>query len=359
MIKLIDLYILKRFIGRLIFLLIAISSIILITNLVEMIDNFIDAEMNSNEIFYYYLYTLPMIISYALPMAITISTVLSILAYIKNNELLAIRSLGINYFRFTKMIIILSIFISMFHFYFENTVVSNSNRMKNKIVRKYNLDKKNNKHNKNNFIEDINKNQSILIMNYNNKNQTASKIVLKEINESNEVISRIDANKMKWNGSAWYFEELLHRTWNNHEEKFQLIKDTSIFLQNINPLYLTSEFIEPDQMNYFELKKFIETKKRNAGNTNKWEVGLHHKLSYSLSSLVLTITALILSIALKNSNVSYGIGLSLLIITLYYVILIIGKNLGIEGALSPILSAWLANISLLLIMIYSYKKYVF
>ena len=86
MIKLIDLYILKRFIGRIVFLLVAISSIILITNLVEMIDNFIDAEMNSNEIFYYYLYTLPMIISYALPMAITIATVLSILAYIKNKQ---------------------------------------------------------------------------------------------------------------------------------------------------------------------------------------------------------------------------------------------------------------------------------
>ena len=148
MIKLIDLYILKRFIGRLAFLLIAISSIILITNLVEMIDNFIDAEMNSNEIFYYYLYTLPMIISYALPMAITIATVLSILAYIKNNELLAIRSLGINYFRLTKTVIIFSIFISMFHFYFENTVVSNSNRLKNKLVKKHNLDKKNHKNKK-------------------------------------------------------------------------------------------------------------------------------------------------------------------------------------------------------------------
>ena len=106
---------------------------------------------------------------------------------------------------------------------------------------------------------------------------------------------------------------------------------------------------------YLYVIDFIETKKRNAGNTNKWEVGLHHKLSYSISSLILTITAIILSIALKNSNVSYGIGLSLLIITLYYVMLIIGKNLGIEGVLSPILSAWLANISLLLVMIYSYK----
>ena len=117
MIKLIDLYILKRFIGRILFLLIAISSIILITNLVEMIDNFIDAEMNSNEIFYYYLYTLPMIISYALPMAITIATVLSILTYIKNNELLAIRSLGINYFRLTQSIILFSVLISICHFY--------------------------------------------------------------------------------------------------------------------------------------------------------------------------------------------------------------------------------------------------
>ena len=54
MIKLIDLYILRRFIGRILFLLIAITSIILITNLVEMIDNFIDADMNSNEIFNYF-----------------------------------------------------------------------------------------------------------------------------------------------------------------------------------------------------------------------------------------------------------------------------------------------------------------
>jgi len=359
MIKLIDLYILKRFIGRILFLLITISSIILITNLVEMIDNFIDSEMNSNEIFNYYLYTLPMIISYALPMAITIATVLSILTYIKNNELLAIRSLGINYFRLTRSIICLSILISIGHFYFENTIVSNSNRLKNKIVKKYNLDKKNYKNKKNNFIEDINKNQSILIMSYNNKNQTASKIVLKEINENNVVVNRIDANTMVWNKDKWYFKELLNRSWKDGKEEFKIIKDTSITLENINPVYLTTEFIEPNQMNYFELKKFVETKKKHGGNTNKWAVGLHHKLSYSISSLILTIAAIILSIALKNSNISYGIGLSLLIITLYYVILIVGKNLGIEGILSPILSAWLANISLLFIIIYSYKRYVF
>ena len=287
MIKLIDLYILKRFIGRILFLLIAISSIILITNLVEMIDNFIDAGMTRNEIFNYYLYTLPMIISYALPMAITIASILSILTYIKHNELIAIKSLGINYFRLTRSVLILSILISIFHFYFENTIVSNSNRLKNKIIRKYNLDKKNNKYKKINFIEDINKNKTILIMNYNNKNKTANKIIIKDIN-NNKLMNRMDSEKMTWNGKKWDFKELLYREWKDDKTIFKIIKDTSIFLKNITPVYLTTEFIEPEQMNYFELKKFVTVKKENSGNINKWAVGLHHKISYSLSSLFLT-----------------------------------------------------------------------
>ena len=161
MIKLIDLYLLKRFVGRMLFLLIGVSAIILLTNFVEMIDNFIDANMSNREIFNYYLLTIPMIISYAIPMSITISSVLSIVTYIKNNELIAIRSLGVNYFRLTIGIIFVSILISIGHFYFENNVVSNSNRLKNQITRKYNLSKKRIK--LTNFIEDTGKQQSIVI----------------------------------------------------------------------------------------------------------------------------------------------------------------------------------------------------
>lgn len=359
MLKLLDLYLLKRFTSRILFLIVALSAVILITNLVEMIDNFVDANMNSNEIFNYYILTLPMIISYAIPMSITLSTVLSLVAYIKNNELLALRALGINYFRLSSSIIITSIFISFFHFYFENSIVSNSTRLKNKIVRTYNLDKKNHKKTKTNFIEDLEKNKSIYILNYNNKNKTANKIVIKEINDDNEVIRRLDSDLMKWNAEKWTFEELLIREWFDKNETFRIAKDTSIFLGNIKPLYLTSEFIEPEEMNYFELNKFIKIKEKNAGNTTKWKVGLYHKIAYSFSSLFLCITAITFTLLIKNSNVSYGIGLSLLIITLYYVLLIIGKNFGIEGIISPWISAWLPNISMLIISAFSFKKFIF
>ena len=360
MIKKLDLYIFKNFITRVIFLLIIISSIILLTNFVEMIDNFINSGMGSKEIFNYYTLTIPMFISYAIPIAVTIGTILSILFHIKNNELIAIRSVGISYFRVGSIIIICGFFISITHFYFENSIVSNNNHKRSILMKKYNLKKTRTKFR--NFVEDINKNKSIIIMNYNNKKEIANIITIKETDTKNNIRYRIDANSMIWNQKSknWNFEKINFRVWENNILKSQkIINDTSIYLKNINILYLISEFTLPDEMGYFELNEFIKIKKESSSNTNKWEVGLHHKISYPFSNLFLTLFAIISAIGLRTSNLSYGIGLSLLIIVIYYILIVIGKNLGVEGTINTQLSAWIPNVTIFFMTIYYYKRYVF
>jgi len=360
MIKKLDLYIFKKFISRVLFLLIIISSIILLTNFVEMIDNFINAGMGSKEIFNYYMLTIPMFISYAIPMSVTIGAVLSILYHIKNNELIAIRSLGISYFRVGTIIAICGVLMSITHFYFENSIVSNNNYKRSILMKKYNLKK--NKTKLRNFVEDIGKNKSIIIMNYNNKKEIANNITIKDIDQKNNIEYRIDANLMKWNQKLknWNFEKMNLRIWENNKLTNQrIVNDTSLFLKNINPIYLISEFTLPDEMGYFELSEFIKIKRESASNTNKWEVGLHHKISYPFSNLFLILFAIISAIGLKNSNVSYGVGLSLLIIVIYYILIVIGKNLGVEGTVNPLISAWIPNITILFMTIYYYKRYVF
>ena len=360
MIKKLDLYILKNFISRVMFLLIIISSIILLTNFVEMIDNFINAGMGSKEIFNYYTFTIPMFISYAIPISVTIGAILSILSHIKNNELIAIRSVGISYFRLGTVIVSCGFFISIIHFYFENSIVSDNNHKRSILMKKYNLKK--NKTKLRNFVEDINKNKSIIIMNYNNKKEIANNITIKEIDTKNDIRYRIDANSMMWNQKSkkWNFKKINLRIWENNVLKSQkIINDTSIYLKNINPVYLISEFTQPDEMGYFELNKFIKIKKESASNTNKWEVGLHHKISYPFANLFLTLFAIISAIGLRSSNISYGVGLSLLIIVIYYILIIIGKNLGIDGTINPQFSAWIPNITILCMTIYYYKRYVF
>ena len=199
-------------------------------------------------------------------------------------------------------------------------------------------------------------------MNYNNKQKIANNVTIKEIDQENKIKYRIDADYMKWNDKLkkWDLEQINFRKWENNILKTQkIINDSSIYLKNINPNYLISEFILPEEMNYYELSKFIKIKKESASNTNKWEVGLYHKTSYPFSNLFLSLFAIVAAIGLKSSNVSYGVGLSLLIIVIYYILIVIGKNLGVEGIIKPQISAWLANITMLLITFYYYKKYVF
>ena len=51
-----------------------------------------------------------------------------------------------------------------------------------------------------------------------------------------------------------------------------------------------------------------------------------------------------------------GIGLSIIVIFLYYALITFGKTLGYNNILSPFMSVWLVNIGFLLFGILSYIK---
>ena len=67
---------------------------------------------------------------------------------IKNNELIAFRSLGISYLRIFVIIMISGFFISITHFYFENKIVATNNYKRSILMKKYNLKKNKTKHKK-------------------------------------------------------------------------------------------------------------------------------------------------------------------------------------------------------------------
>ena len=229
------------------------------------------------------------------------------------------------------------------------------NKKKEEIEKKFDIHQYNKgkyKKNKlNNFVENIpSENKFIIISNYDYKDKIAKDISINSIDNNNKIIERIDAEQMKWNEKhqKWIIKNYKRRYWEGNIIEYENIeKETLLSLKNISPEYLTTEFIGPDQMNYFELRDFIKKKKNNSGNTTKWEIGLNHKISYAASSFVLSILSIFLSLFRNNSNISYGIGISIIVIALYYLLLLIGKNLGLEGIVSPIISAWMGSFLLL------------
>jgi len=76
--KLLDRYLLRKFIGLLLYSMMAFIAIFLVVDVVENMDKFIDADLTKYQIFLYYTLNIPFFISTALPMSMLIASVFSI-----------------------------------------------------------------------------------------------------------------------------------------------------------------------------------------------------------------------------------------------------------------------------------------
>ena len=68
--------------------------------------------------------------------------------------------------------------------------------------------------------------------------------------------------------------------------------DTTLNI-GIDPIELTQKTIKPEQMNYAQLLNFDYKLKENGINDPKWEVNLHFKKSFSMSSFIFILFGLI------------------------------------------------------------------
>ena len=135
--KRLDLYIIRQFLVTLSMTLLGFLCVILIVDLIENLDRFIDNSIPARITMKYYLYAIPWFINIGLPMSMLISTVFSIGLLAKRNELSAMKSTGISLYRITIPITIIGLIVSLISFELDNKWVSKGNEVRYNIEREY------------------------------------------------------------------------------------------------------------------------------------------------------------------------------------------------------------------------------
>ena len=150
---------------------------------------------------------------------------------------------------------------------------------------------------------------------------------------------------MKWNEKtkSWKLSNIEIRNWNNNIFKFHTIKDSSFYVDDIVPAIIKKDFVNPDEMNYWELSSFIQKLKNKGLKYNRWSVNKHFKTAFACSSLIMVLFGITLSIQNPRSNFTSGVGLSIIVIFLYYLLIKVGQTLGFNSIIPPFLSMWLVN----------------
>ncbi|MFQ5710077.1 MAG: LptF/LptG family permease [bacterium] len=341
--RILDVYILKRFVTILLFALISSLLIVIVVDLVGNLDKFIDKKVPFLVVVKYYVFYMPYWLLLILPIAMLLSSLFSVGHLARNNELIAMKSVSIPLSRILRPLLMLGLVISLVALAFGEKVVPLASQGKSNIEKKYiEVTVQHLRTRVTNIYWRDKLDRRIFIGYYDSFTKTANKVSIQKY-LGDEIVERIDAPKMIWKDGTWVLYNGYKRSFDgNHEkaEPFRTFPETQI---DFKPQQLAQTQVEPEDMSFEELKHFIAEVTKNGGNPTRWLVDLNLKLSIPFANFIMVLFGAPLASNKKRSGAIMGIFISLLICFLYFGMVKLTQTTGQNGTLSPLLAAWLSN----------------
>ena len=340
--RILDRYILRRFLSTLGFAVLAFVFIVVFVDMIGNLGKFIDKNVPQKIILKYYLYNIPYILVLALPIAMLLASLLSIGQMTKYYELTAIKSVGVSLYRILFPLFLLSIVISFVALAIGELVVPPTSQEKTKITNAYLESRFARSPTTVTHIFWRDKlDRTLFIGRYDTRQKLAHKVSIQSF-EGNEVVERIDAPNMEWEDGGWVLRRGYRRVFKEGEEKaepFDRLRDENI---DVEPERIAQSKVKPDDMSYDELKVFTSEVLRNGGDPNRWLVDLNFKLSIPFANFIMVLFGAPIASSRKHGAI-FGVIISLISCFIYYGSNTMIKTIGHNGDLPPFLSAWLTN----------------
>lgn len=340
----IDRYIVKRFFVNLLLGVLAWIIIFIVIDLIENISHFLDRNATYTEIFLYYVYYIPYIISLTLPVAMLLSTLFTLSAMAINNEIVALLSSGVSLFRILMPLFVVGLLVSVGAFFFNEVTVPYANQ-KRYDIKRYQVDKEPRPkfRSRANIYLQVNPNETLSARYFNGVTNQASEVSIK-IFSGPVLRQRIDARKMVWQDSVWKLVGVTIRKFAGDKETLSQKPDTLLKDLHILPEDLAIVQKKPEEMSYTELGQFIAELRALGANPRKWIVERYLKISLPFANLIVVLLGAPLASRKRKGGMGLNFGFSLGISFLYFMIIRVGQVLGHQGTLNPLLGAWLGNL---------------
>ena len=350
--KNIDKYIIYQFVKNFLFAILCFILIFILVDLFENLDKFIDNKLGFDKVAAYYFYFTPEILMLITPIAVLLSTLFTVGRMMNFNEIVAVKNAGISLMRFMVPFLVCGFVITGISYYMNNWVVSEANKKKFSFERNYlGINKPVQGFNKLYFQDS--KNRIVLIEQFNEIEMTGNRvsILIFDPDTLTNLVRRVDAARMKWENNEWVLEKAVARELKPNGEtiiSYDSVPVTGVAGMkklNISPEQIIKKQLKPDEMNYSEIKNFIENQRNNGQNVDRVLVDFYSKISFPFSSFIVIIFGISISTGSKRrKGLALQFGISILVSFLYLGFVKISQTFGYNGDLNPVLTAWMANI---------------
>ena len=337
-----DRYILQRYVSWLGMSVVALWLVAFVVNLNENIDMFIDHQATVGQFIRYYVYRTPYWVILTLPVAVLLSTLFCLTSMARRNEITAAKAAGISLYRLLLPLFVFGLGFSGVAFAFTDLVVPIATELYNDTrddIRSY---RRSDGSRRQVLLQDM-EGQLLSARSYAHAKRRAHH-VLWEQRQDASTTRRVTGRVLQWQGDRGWI------VLDGHEYRFadpapQVTAFDSLELNSLTlvPDDLARQRRKPEEMNYRELRSYIERAVANGEDATRNLVDLHLKIAFPLTCFVILLLGAPVAANARGGRAnSFGIGV--LICFVFYSCVKAGQALGWNAVIDPWLGAWIANL---------------
>jgi lipopolysaccharide export system permease protein len=356
-IKLIDAYIMRKFLGTFFFCLVLILTIAVVFDFAEKIDNFMEKDAPVKAIIFdYYLNFIPYFATLFAPLFVFISVIFFTSKMAINTEIIAILNSGMSFKRMMWPYFLSALVIAIFTFVLTNFVIPQSNQSRMLFEDKYYRSSAR-KVTQENIHLQVYPNVYAYLGSYNPLSQRGQNFTIENFNDSNRLVSKLSATSViydtvqnKWTALNYYLREM-----KGNVEKITKGRQIDTTL-TIKPEDLSRDPGFVGTMTYRELDDYIDLLRLQGSDGLKlFLIEKHRRFANPFAVFILTMIGVSLSSRKIRGGIGMNIGIGLILSFSYILFLQFASQFSLKGSLGPMLAMWIPNILYSVIAFVLYK----
>ncbi|MDR1022783.1 MAG: LptF/LptG family permease [Prevotellaceae bacterium] len=354
--KILDWYIIKKFLSTYVFAIIAMTFIIIIFDTSQRIDNFVSKQVPISSILIdFYGNFVPYLVNLFSALFTFIAVIFFTSKMASHTEIVAMLSNGVSMGRIMRPYLMVATLIALANCYLANIIIPPAS------VRRYNFEEKylkNPYQNRDRHIHRQTQHGSFAYLeSFNVRTQTAYNFSLEYINDEG-LASKLTSNEAVWDTAAnvWHVSRYVIRTIADSGEVIRTgaSLDTVINLTGKDLSVRVNKLVET--MGYREMDEYIDMLKlQGASNVDEVLIEKHKRFAYPMASIILTIIGVALSSRKIRGGLGLHIGLGVGLSFAYILFQRFSEMFVLGGWLTPAIALWIPNVLFLVIAVWLYK----
>ena len=339
-----DWYIVKKFLGTFFFTLALILLIVIVFDISEKIDDFLESEVTIKSIIMdYYLNFIPYFGNLFSPLFIFISVIFFTSKMANDTEIIAIFNSGMSFKRLLKPFMISAVVLGALSFVLGNFIIPSSNSERINFENKYLKNKRYSR--AKNIHMQIQPGQYIYMESFNSTRNIGYKFTLENF-KYGKLASKLKSDYIQ-------YDTLSHKwTINKYEIREFSIDgeiisngasiDTSL---NLSAHDFTKRKSLVETMNMFELNDYIDDEELKGSEQLVYhKIEKHKRVAFPFASIILTLIAVAIASRKTRGGIGIHLGIGILIAFTYILFMQVSTTFATNSNLAPGLAVWIPNL---------------